>query len=323
MITMVAILAVAGGAFAATTTMNTTNTLDTPGFAHLPGNILGDACIGTLGGTVTCAAMTAAQVTALVTDAQTGSGTGGGATSMPAQVTYAANQYTGLGADLASGYALNANLFGMCAGAGTATGTIVQICPHFVPAAGSVGAAAVAIAGAAFTGVGIDLFNEATFETGLVTNVGAGVGLTTATFSQKTTHHSAVTGGAGTNTDGDYIDQRLSQVLAAQTFGQSTAIGGSSGTSVAVTIDAAGPDPAWLLNVDPFGGPLAANGGQINQSVADSNSGGFGDYGQMFANTDVTVVNNITSVAPNQANASYNAVAATLLGPAGPALSLP
>lgn len=318
--TMVAIMAIAGGAFAATTTTTTSTNTDAGGhlFLHVPGQ-LGAACapaaVATDGATTTntCAAMTAAQATALATDSQTGSGTGFGAAAMPAQVGYAANQYTtGVGPN--SGYALNANLFGMCAGIGAAAGTITQVCPFFVPAAGSTGANAIGVAAAQAlmdgANAGVGLFNEATFATGLVSGFQTGTGATTFnnTLSQMTAHHSLVTGGTGTNTDGDYIDQRLAQVIGTnQTLAQSTTIGGSSGTSVAVTVDTNAQNPAWLLNVDPFGGANVQNGGQIQQGVGDNFSGGFGDYGQIFANTDVTVVNNITPAAANGAFLTYAA----------------
>lgn len=341
--TMVAIMAIAGGAFAATTVTTTSTNTDAGGhlFVHVPGQ-LGAACapgaVATDGATVTntCAAMTAAQATALATDSQTGgSGTGFGAAAMPAQVAYniGTGQYTaGVGPN--SGYALNANLFGMCAGIGAAAGTITQVCPTFVPAAGSTGANAIGVAsvqtlmdGLGTNGLGG--FNQATFATGLVSGFQTGTGATTFnnTLAQTTFHNA--NRGVGNLADGDYIDQRLAQVIGTnQTMAQSTTIGGSSGTSVVITDDPNSIDPSWVGNLDPFTGTAAGpaptndNGGQIQQGIGDNFSGGFGDYGQKFANTDVTVTNNIALVPIAGAQTAYAATGAQFGAPGG-TLTLP
>lgn len=323
---MVAIMAMAGGAFAATTTTNSTNTLDTPGFAGGVTNLFG--CNSTAGGVVACGAIAAA---GFVTDAQTGTGTGL-ANGMPAQVSYSTitNQYTG-GVGAATGYALNQGLFGMCAQSGGVQGA----CPKFVPnpaivnAAGTFGLLLASGGGTTGTIPGstnanpqgsVGGFNEATFLTGLVSGF-TQAGLTNQ-LSQQTLHHAAVTGPVGTNADGDYIDQRLSQVTGGvQTLNQAVLAGGSSAASVVVTVDPAGTQAGWALNVDPYGGPNYANSGVVNQAVADSNSGGFGDYGQLFSNTDVTVVNAITPASVPLPATVYNATAAIFSG-AAPA-SLP
>jgi len=359
--TMVAILAIAGGAFAATTTTNSTNA-DAGGTAFGGGvtlNFGGAICSSNnLVATVTCAAMTAAQATAFATDAQTGSGTGltGG---MPAQVVYSANAYgVGLGAYLSgvgpqTGYALDQTLFGMCARNNGVAGN----CPKFVPNAANASANTIAGLLLATGGgnapdggagtvasstipTGTANFNEATFITGLVSNGGNTVGTFVNGLSQTTSHHSNVVNGTGAG-NGDFIDQRLAQVIGAvQTLAQSTKIGG--GTAVTVTAPTLGNsnggliDATWVGNVDAFNavaggiapatsltpsaalytaltgaGALVGNGGQIQQAVADSNSGGFGDYGQIFANDDVTVTNGITAPAVGQAATAYTATGVT------------
>ncbi|MHB8482135.1 MAG: hypothetical protein ACYDBV_05270 [Nitrospiria bacterium] len=232
---------------------------------------------------------------------------------MPAQVSYAANQYTG-GVGALSGYQLNQQLFGMCA----ETGGVLGACPKFVPNPAT--ATALQAVGGDTTGTipgstalnpqgSVGAFNEATFLTGLVSGF-TQAGLTNQ-LSQKTAHHAAVTGGAGNNTDGDFIDQRLSLNNATggtgQVLNQQVQAGGSSGTSVAIVVDTAGQDPAWLLNVDPYGGPNYQNSGLVNQAVADDTSAGLGSYGQLFSNTDVSITNNITNTPVPGAATIYNA----------------
>jgi hypothetical protein len=213
---------------------------------------------------------------------------------------------------------MNTALFGWCG----------AVCPKFVPGAGSVGAASIGVATA--LPVGVDNFNEATFSTGLVSGFTGGVSpdLVSNQLSQKTAHHALVTGGVGTNTDGDFIDQRLAQIIGTnQTLAQAAVIGASSGTSVNVSVDTGAQDPLWLLNVDPLGGPNAQNGGVINQAITD-NLGGVagasdvGSYGQLFANTDVSVSNAIVpALVPGPAPA-YVANSG-VIGTSGGNLSLP
>lgn len=246
--TMVAIMAIAGGAIAATTTTTINATLDTPGFAGGVNMTFGTApaCVSVAGAVTACAAMTAAQAVAFVTESQTGTGTGlaGG---MPAQVVYNPNAYgVGLGGYTAgvgsqTGYALSQTLFGMC--------TVALVCPKFVPAAAAASAATIqgliisegggnAADGGAGTVTtstipsGTGNFNQATFMTDIVGSM-VTAGVINNNFSQKTTHHSVAANATG-SADADFIDQRLSQVLGTvQTLAQSTTIG-ASGDGLAV-----------------------------------------------------------------------------------------
>src|ERR1700693_1087402 len=222
--TMVAIMAIAGGAMAATTTTTMNQTLDTPGFA---GGVsmtfgTGPVCNSVAGGITACAGITtAAQATAFVTEAQTGTGTGlaGG---MPAQVVYNPAAYgAGVGGDTAgvgsqTGYQLTQTLFGMC----SMTGGVVGACPKFVPAAAAASAATIqgliisegggnAADGGAGTitsstiPTGTANFNQGTFMTGIVGNM-VSAGVINNAFSQKTVHHSVAANATG-SADGDFI----------------------------------------------------------------------------------------------------------------------
>lgn len=369
--TMVAIMAIAGGAFAATTTTNSTNTIDGTGFAGgITYNMGAAVCSSIANTTVTCGAnLTLAQSGAFVTDSQTGTGTGlaGG---MPAQVSYSPNLYgAGLGGYAAggvgpqSGYQLSQTLFGMCAFSAGVQGN----CPKFVPTAAAAGANTIAgllIASgggnAADGGAGTVAsstipsgtanFNEATFVTGLVGGAGVAAGTFTNVLSQKTFHHSVVANGTGSS-DGDFIDQRLAQVIGtAQTLAQSTTIGGSSNGLAVVNAGVllgASVDASWIGNVDPYvavaggvgtainpyvlasyaalnaAGAFADNGGAITQGIADNNSGGFGDYGQMFTNDDMLVTNALGVPQVGQVATIYAATGATTVVPGGTINVLP
>lgn len=368
--TMVAIMAIAGGAFAATTTTNSTNTIDGTGFAGGTSfNFGGGVCNSVANTTVTCGAtLTLLQSGAFVTDSQTGTGTGlaGG---MPAQVSYSPNLYgAGLGGYASgvgpqTGYQLSQTLFGMCAFSGGVQGN----CPKFVPTAAAAGANTIAgllIAegggNAADGGAGTVAsstipsgtanFNEATFVTGLVGGAGVAAGTFTNVLSQKTFHHSVIANGTGAS-DGDFIDQRLAQVIGtAQTLAQSTTIGASSGGIAVVAsavIGSGSVDASWIGNVDPYvavaggvaptvnptllasyaalnaAGAFADNGGAITQGIADNNSGGFGDYGQMFTNDDMSVTNALGVPQVAQVATIYAATGATTVVPGGTINVLP
>ena len=370
---MVAIMAMAGGAFAATTTLTNGITFDTPGFAGGTALVFGTgglACNTVAGQTgIPCAATpNATQNAAFVTDSQTGSGTGltGG---MPPQVSYNPNLYgTGIGGYTSgvgpqSGYQLSQTLYGMCAF--TAPGTLT--CPKFVPTAAAAGTPSLlgllisegggnALDGGAGTVTSSTIpsntaaFNEATFITGLVTGFVGGAGAFTNQLSQHTFHHSVVASSTGSS-DGDYIDQRLSQFNpvsgTGQTLAQSTQIGGSSnGLAVVVTQNPAALDPTFTGMPDPYvilsnvaptpatlaallassistanaAAALATNGGQISQAVADDASGGAGSYGQLFQNDDMTVVNNLSAAPVAGPATTYNAASPIFGGTPGGSL---
>jgi len=109
---MVAIMAMAGGSFAATSTVTTSTNTDVGGtqFGHAI-SIFG--CTAVVGAATACAAMSPAQAATFVFQTTGGSGTGlvGG---MPNQVAYSTIQaglYAPGTADATTGYLLNSNLY--------------------------------------------------------------------------------------------------------------------------------------------------------------------------------------------------------------------
>ncbi len=290
-----------------------------------------------------------------------GSGTGlaGG---MPPQVAYstATGDYTS-GVGPTSGYLLSQTLFAMCA----------ATCPKFVPIAGTdVSAFSTGNSGnlvsytnatggdgtAAFSTVpaGTDNFNQATFETGLVTGFNEGAAANIGILSQKTYHHN-FNGTSGS--DGDYVDQRLAQQVDAngttaaagqQRFAQTlVASAGSGGTVQGAYWNEITPGPGggvnidstWIGNVDGCGVDLPGpsnvglgngNCGVVNQSISDTNAGAGingttgvvhnGSYGQIFNPLETIGTNTILAAAPAAPNTTY---AGPAISTAASALTLP
>lgn len=250
---MVAIMAMAGAAYAAdVTTVTGTATTGDPSYGFTP----------------VLPAFSPA-------DSISGSGTGF-AGGMPQQVVYDGAQYQLGTADATTGYLLNQNLFGMCGAGG---------CPAFVPTqAAIIGNNGLAV-DSLTTPANTDNFNQARFVTGLVGSVND-PGLT-AFFSQKTTHYAAP--------DSDYIDQRLASMVTdgsggINNFRQNVAVCGGAGCGVG-TGEVGIVDPNWVITTGDAWGLTdpAAQAGQVSQGIADTMSGGNGDYGQLFENTFVVV----------------------------------
>jgi hypothetical protein len=250
MLSMVAIMAMAGSAFATTST-SATSTTDSATFTF-------DPLVDTSG--------TNPFVFSEADTLAAGSGTGlvGG---MPTQVAFDdVNPFVGYltaasGPD--SGYNLDTLLFGYCGGIAGVN------CPKFLDV--------VILSGDGTTSqepAGTGAFNQANFLTGLVTSA-SDTGFENG-LSQKTIHFSVPNG------DGDYIDQRLSQVIGStdQQLRQVAIIG--AGSAVSSITDGGAVDPLWLT----------LNDGMIWQAIADASAGqnasnDNGSYGQLFHNTTV------------------------------------
>ncbi|MFI5304049.1 MAG: hypothetical protein ACHQYP_04565 [Nitrospiria bacterium] len=337
---MVTTLTMAGGAFAATSTVTTSANTDAGGtqFGHAI-TIFG--CTAVVGAATACAPMSAGNALTFVNQTTGGSGVGlvGG---MPAQVAYssAAGQYLPSTADATTGYLLNSNLYGMCGVGG---------CPLFVPYAGvssAVGFTAKLLSAeggdpvAGTIPVGVSEFAlQGTFTTGLISgfsDTAAGGSGMINELSQV--HFHTFAAGAG-----DYFDQRLANTV----VGANTITAGSpsvvmnqgfgyGGGSTAITVETGAVDPTWLGNVDPFtispyncnnvgivSGPCTpyANSGVVSQQIGDNMGGNIngvdiGSYGQIF-NNDLQSVLDPTYL-PSQPNAPQGAyVPAT--GPVIPA----
>lgn len=337
---MAAIMAFAGGAFAnggANVTTGTTNTQTGLGGLGFVGTPLVLGCQTNAGGAGTGTCLNNANDAAFTTDAQTGSGTGLGLAGMPAQVTYSAitNQYTG-GVGPQTGYDLDKDLFGHCAGGGANA----QVCPKFVPANGDVNGAVAAIE--ATMPLNVDNFNQGTFSAGLVTGMQDDAGSSVSALSIMTTHHALTAIGA----DGDFFDQRLATSVsidgtnAGQHMNSTVIMGqGTNAGSMNNFIDPGPPvatmiDPLWLTNADLgnaavgiYGGD-GANSAVIGQAVTDAMAGANplmdnGSYGQAFTTHD-TAGTPSNAVAPANPASSYNVdnVAMVGIGPAGP-LAIP
>lgn len=297
MLSMVAILAMAGGAMAATTT-TTSASLD------LDGTLFGKSV--NLGPNVTCpAGPNVGLINTCTVNAGTfaadqgagGSGTGFGLGSVPTQVSYAGTQYTG-GADSTTGYALDQLLFGMCGDNG---------CSTFVPS----GAVTLLDSqGGATIPVGTDFFNQGTFTTALVSGFEEGPLDFGNRLSQQMNH-------TASPADADYIDQRLAMFEYAdnlnpaagfQVMNQATVAGG--GLSIAVDLGLV--DATWTGNIDPFGGPDYFNTGSVAQAVGDNQAGqqsaglDIGSYGQLFNNSVSVTDGNTPPVAPGLPASSYD-----------------
>lgn len=314
---MVAIMAMASGAFAQTATVTTSTNTSIGGtsFGHAI-TIFG--CAAVVGSTTTCPAMSAASIATFVFQSTGGSGTGltGG---MPTQVAYSAGTglYVAGTADSTTGYLLNSNLYGMCGVAG---------CPLYVPYAAVTNAASTTLAALYFSqGGGLTIggvanpastipsgtgnFDQAVFTTALVSgfaDTAAGGSGMVNELSQYTKHQSG---------EGDFIDQRLAfTVVGANTvtagspsgvLNQAVAISGGPATT---QVDAGAVDSTWKGNVDPYftldptnsvGTQYYTNTGEIAQQVGDNMAGNtngvdIGSYGQVFNNT-VTVTQALAS----------------------------
>ncbi|MBI1820705.1 MAG: hypothetical protein HYR79_03250 [Nitrospirae bacterium] len=367
MMAMAAIMVFAGGAFAATTITTNTATLDTPEYAHGCGT--------------NCASPLAAAFAADTIAGVGTSGTGFGTVAMPSQVAfdtvngvYIADPATGLlGVGPTSGYnmvstAAGNALFGMCGNNPSANGLIVGAvtCPKWVPTPAAVlvdaREATGGIEGGAFNTepLGTADFNQGTFVTGLVSGFAQAAGrvadvtLTvenamTNRLSLRTIHH-ALTAIPGS--DGDYIDQRLSQNTSTEA---TPGVGGVDNVGVGNVVlgqqviagagsDWAGfvPDGAtavgYLGNADPAnnlpadcalaGGALylgtcyTADSGVVRQSVGDSASGAFGSYGQDFRNAN-TPGTGVAVPTPTGAITVYNAPLLIGAAPVGTGAGLP
>jgi len=324
---MVAIMAMAGGAFAATATVTTSTNTDVGGtsFGHAI-NIFG--CQAVVGATTACAAMTPAQAATFVNQTTGGSGTGlvGG---MPTQVAYstATGLYAPGTADATTGYLMNSNLYGMCGVAG---------CPLFVPYAAITQAGISTMAqllfatggstagtflnGASTIPAQTGAFDQAVFSTQVIggfADTGVGGSGMINEISQVTKHQSG---------NGDFIDQRLAfTVVGANTvtagspsgvMNQAVAIAGGPATTA---VDSGATDPTWRGNVDAYflydptnnsvGGEFYLNTAAVAQQVGDNMAGAIGgedlgSYGQVFNNTVVVtqaLANAVPPAAPQQA----------------------
>jgi hypothetical protein len=225
---------------------------------------------------------------------------------MPQQVVYTlVGGYAAGTADALAGFQLNQNLHGMCAGAAaaTSTGAFTANCVKFIP---TVVTLADAVAGQTDP-ANTDGLNQARFVTGIVSGAGTGDPDISAYFSQRTTHYAGP--------DSDFIDQRLATMVndpaaGVSNFEQSVQVSNCDDAIGNTCTEFGTLDGSWPNNGDNYGiispgaggigglatfaagpseDPNGANSGQIAQAIGDSNSGGTGDYGQLFQNTNEVI----------------------------------